>query len=495
MFLKNIIAYSGSNILIQIALFAQGIVLRMILLPEVMGFWNFVRVVHGYINPVSLGLLSGAARYLPILHGQKKQDKEEQYRSVSLLFSMLEAVVVALCVMVYAYVYWDAYRPEEAVSLVVAGLLVIGARYRESYVVILQGAQAFIPLSKVLAVNNIIFAVFLPVGTYLAGIWGLFASAVISEIVRGYLITSTSFSAGIRAFYRWNRDAWKKLASYGIRMKVTDYPMTIFMTLDILWVTWFLSIGELAIYALAKSFATQASDISGRVSTVFYNHMLKKRGMQQNMEIIGEQMKNFIISQIFIVVPLVCWAVITIVPYLINRVIPAYSEAISTLIILTVGNFFLSQNNQLYSIWHMENRLLPYGISNLFGVVVLFMSLAFCWYFLNLKTLEGVAMATLFSYMVYFLYMIIVVGRDLWPIATTGKITAGVFIAAGWTMFILIFGGRMVQENLHWQNDLYAMITWMLISSAMILPLAGFGLWAGQGWKLLKTTFYGYQNT
>ncbi|MBU2547595.1 MAG: hypothetical protein KKB20_04205, partial [Proteobacteria bacterium] len=101
MFLRRAVAYSAGNFGSQIMLFIQGIVVRSLLRPEIMGFWNLANVIKDLVMPITIGLLNGAGRELPVLRGRGDETGQRDVRSVTLLYSLAEVILVAIGVIVY----------------------------------------------------------------------------------------------------------------------------------------------------------------------------------------------------------------------------------------------------------------------------------------------------------------------------------------------------------------------------------------------------------
>lgn len=258
MFIKNALTYSGINFLSQIILFIKDLILRNILPPQIMGVWNFVGVARGFVSPFSIGILSGTLRELPIARGRQDEEAQGACRAVSLTYSLIEVALVAGCVVLYALSRKDVVPYDEYLAILLTAVLITFTRFQESYVTFFQGAQLYVPLSRVLFINSAILAVCLPIGAITMGLWGVFLAALLAEALKALWMGLVAGKFGLRSTLRWNTQLFKKLASYSIPYKVANYPFTLFMMIDLLWITKFADMKSLAIYAMARSFFFRA---------------------------------------------------------------------------------------------------------------------------------------------------------------------------------------------------------------------------------------------
>lgn len=273
------------------------------------------------------------------------------------------------------------------------------------------------------------------------------------------------------------------------------------MMLDVLWITKFMGLSTLAIYAMARGFFWQGSDIPSRISTVFFTKMMQLHGSGVDRREIAAKLMQFIVVQLLILVPLLCWLINSIIPFLIRNLIPKYSHGIQAVMILIICNFFISQNSQMYSLWIMEKRLKAYGISNLFGLCAMLSSIVFFWFILGQKTINGIAFATLTGYILYFLYITIAVGCEFWKPIDIVKIIVSVFLMASWTGFILWGSGQSYMPITNWKSDI-SITMWsngiallkLLPALALVIFFGGIGKLINERWKkyhTLKSVFYG----
>jgi len=352
---------------------------------------------------------------------------------------------------------------------------------QDIYLPFFQGAQLYVPLSRVLLGGSLAYAAALPVGAAIAGVPGLIGAAFSAEVFRSMWFAWSAQRAGLDVRMSWNLRVWKRLVSYGLPYRLTDYPNVFFMMFDLLWVTKFVGVTGLGLYALARSFYAQASDITVRMGNVLYMRTLVQYGSGVGRDKIAGDMLRFMEFQLLVSVPVVCWVVGSTAPFLVRRVIPLYSDAIPVMLILLLGAFFVSQNNNLFVMWIAERRLVAYGLSNLFGVFTVGACLAVNWFLLGHRSLEGVAVASVLGYAGYFTYMILTAGRQLWGWRISCRVLFEVIGAAGWMAGVFTFLGHDRIQDTGWIADLRHSAVLALRMIVGVLPLVAFGSWTSGG--------------
>lgn len=476
MFLKNTLAYSGVNLISQVVLFFQGFVLRRILPPEIMGVWNLVGVTKNFVSPFSIGILSGAMRELPILKGKGDENAQRDCRSVSLTYSIAEVILVATCLCIYAFLKKGSVSNIGFIALFLTAILLIFTRFQESYLTFFQSAQLYVPLSWLLFINSLILALFLSIGAIVIGLWGVFLGALGAEGVKAIWIALAARRFGMQTKLKWDFQIFKRLASYSIRYKITDYPISLFMMLDLLWVTKFMDIQCLAIYAMARSFFSQCSEITVRFGTVFMTRTFEQYGKGEEKEKIASDMYRFIQIQLLITIPFTCWAIFFIAPFLIRQVTPLYAEGIYPMVILLIASFFDMRSNNLFTIWIAEKRLIPYGKTNLISLISMFVSITTCWFVLGYKTLSGVAVAVVIGYLINFVYIMGTIGREVLGKERIRKLFIQVMPTVLWVAGILIYFAHKEVLHISFFEDIAFSLKKATVVLALILPVILVGI-------------------
>lgn len=356
-------------------------------------------------------------------------------------------------------------------------LLFIIMSFQDVFSGFIAAAQAFVPLSNILLLGIIVEGISFPVCAYFWGLKGLLVMALIGASLRALLFFFSARFLRLRVQFRIFGSTLKKLLSFGFFIKLVDYPNSFFVMASILWVTRFMTIEELALFSMARGFFMQVADISTRVSTVYSMRFLEQSGSGVvSRDVIGRQLKQFLLFQLLVAVPLLSWAAGVVLPFIVGSFIPKYSEGNQSLLILLTCCFFYVVNSGLTYQWVFEKRLIARGVANLFGLAAMVVSLAYVWFVLDEKTINGMACATLAGYFMYFVYIVLAVGKDFWRVGECLETIIAVVFAAGWTYFLLDIGHVSLVEQIEFTERLRATVfmgVWTLIA---LLPVPLYGL-------------------
>lgn len=419
-----------------------------------MGIWNFAQVVLGVIGTFDLGTISAADRELPILRGKRDTGEEIRVRSTVLWFSFLQFALVG--VIAIGYAYWNSreYTSWQMVSFYVAAFLSLSSIISSTYTNFFQNAQYYVPLSRILLIMSFMELLAYSAGTYFWGLYGLFATTVGTAMWKSGYLMKIGLAMGLKVRIRIYKEVLWRLLHFGFPLRIIDYPNAYFKMIDLLWVTRFMDIGALALYSMSRVFFSQLSDITVRVGTVLGTQLMQEFGGGAEWDVMGEKIRRFLLAQLLVGVPFITWAGAMALPFLVRQLTPKYSAANDATIILLIGNFFVVINSGLTNPWFMQKRLLSRGISNIAGLIGMLLSLAVTWYILERRTMTDIAFATTAGYFIYFTYMLLAVGNELWGFREAIVTFLYVILAASWTGYVLFKGNSMLAGGLNFWPDL-----------------------------------------
>lgn len=433
-------------------------------------------VIQGFIGAFDIGCIAGASRDLPIMKGKGNYKEEYRIRSSTLLFTLLQNVIISVLALIY--ILWNRanYLPWEIIGACVGITLFMLMSVQSTYTTFLSGIQAFVPLSKLFLIGAILEGISLPLGAYLWGIGGLMAMALISSLLKAglFIISGRFLNIGLKLGIF--KETLKRLLSFGFLLRLVDYPYVFFVMMNVLWVTKFMSIEALALFSMARGFFIQVSDISAKVGAVYAMRFLEQAGTGIPTSIISKQLKQFMLFQLLVAVPLIAWAAAITLPFIVNNFIPKYSDANQAILILLMCSFFYVLNSGLTNPWVMEKKLVARGLANLFGLTMTTMSLAILWFFFERHTITDVAYSTLAGYYLYFTYMVIAVGKGYWKLRDSVDIILCVTLAATWTFILLYTGQASIKGYVGFSENLNATLSMGFITLLGILPITLFGL-------------------
>ncbi len=187
-----------------------------------------------------------------------------------------------------------------------------------------------------------------------------------------------------------------------------------------------------------------------------------------------------------IIVPIVFWGCAIFIPFFIRQLMPKYSESNEVLLILLVGNFFMIVNSGLTIPWFVNKQIMARGISNAFGLLITLLLIVFFWYYLDQKDITAVAMAITIGNVIYFIYMVTFVGRQIWTLKQAITILLMVLLCATWTASVVFIGIQYLETNLNFIDDLLQSLKIGGLTFLMIVPIIFIGLRLSDYKKLIK---------
>ena len=475
MFLKNVTTYVGTNLVSQIASVAREFVIRALIPPYLLGVWTMSMVVHDFANTFEIGIIPAAFRELPILDGANDRLEEMRVRSTTFWSRIAQGLLLSAGIVVYTVVYRGKYDRLQLFALGTAAFLVILTSINESFLSFFQAAQKYVSLSKLLLAFSLWQAITLPVGAAVGGVTGLIVAYALSFTVQAALLYWIGSRENLRIEKAWEWSRFKRLLSYGLPLRVVDYPLQIFPMLDVLLIGRYLGVGPLAIYATARAVLTQGQEIISRIGSVMLTRMFNLSGAQAERAYLAEELKRFLMVNYLVTIPIIIvvgnLGVGLLVPYL----LPKYAAAVGVVRILLFALFFTPQTTLLRNFWMLDKNLIAVGISNVVGFAGITASLIVARLTTGFR-LETIAFAMVAGYSIYSLYVIFSIGREVWGTARTLNFMCYLALSVLYTsVVIFMIGGREPGKDL--ASAFQTMAAMIVYSLLLIAPLVFVGLW------------------
>jgi len=193
-FFKNALAYSGTNAVEQVLVMIRGFVVRRILPPEIMGFWNFTAVIQGFLGMFDLGCIAGANRELPITLGRHDLIEEAKIRSTTFWFTLLQNLIISIIAFAYFYYKRAHYVPWEIIAAYVGIFVFLITSFQVIYITFFVTSNVFVPLSKISLAASILDAIAFPLSAFLWGLSGIMVMAVVSTLLRSLFFSFSDAS-------------------------------------------------------------------------------------------------------------------------------------------------------------------------------------------------------------------------------------------------------------------------------------------------------------
>lgn len=454
-FLKDIFFYSGATISMQIISFLRGILIRIILIPEILGIYNLIQVILGFVLVFDTGASAAASRDLPILRGKNDIVNESLMRASVFWFTIVQSIIVGLGTILYALFYISEYSSLEIIGFFIVAILLVISAVTNSFDIFYRSAQDYLSLSKIVFLMGFVEAVTYVFGAYLGGIYGLLAGVVIAALLKLIVSVFIGNKKGITIKIEFSFPMLKKLLAFGFPLRLVDYPMQYMVMADLLWVTKFMDLGSLAIYTTAQLFFKQSNQVCSTFGSVFETRIIQHFGKYNSWEQIAQILRKYLYLQLLVVVPVLIWACATFIPFIIRQFLPEYVSACGPIVYLMLGNFFIVTNSGLTIPWFIKGKLISRGLANCIGLISTFLMLGFFWFVLKNHNLSSIVISVISGYMAYFIYLLIFVGRELYSIAEIVRTLIIVLLAALWIGIIIVLGFSYTVEGQIFSRDLF----------------------------------------
>lgn len=474
MFLKNVLTYSGANAVGQLARLIQEFVVRVLLPPKVMGVWSFVIVVRNFGATFDLNVLAASSRKIALLYGAEDEARIYRYRSTAFFLHLAQKSLIALGVVVYAFVSYDSHSTLETVGVLAAAAMVLLSALGEAFISFFQSAQRYTTLSKVLVVYWSVFSVLMVAGVYVAEVPGLIAAAVMALVFQAVLLRASMRTERLAMGWHWDWKSVKSLLGFAVPFKVVDYPMSLFSMLDVLFVTRYLGLEALAIYSTAKLMLMQAYQVPGWMTSVTITRITTLIGAQRSREELGKEMfRNLLVHYLIIIPTTICFMIVA-ARFIFPRFIPEYVDSIGLLATLLFSLYFVPNVTVIRNFWIIDKRFAALGVSNLVGLAAMGMGF---WIGTSLWEMDLLIVARIFliSFIIYFCWLLFTLGNELWGLRKSIVLILYIIGSVSITLFALQMAGALGREVavMSFGNAVYQIFICLVI----ILPIVAFGIW------------------
>jgi O-antigen/teichoic acid export membrane protein len=486
-FLRNAFAYSGTNLIAQFTQLASRFFVRTLLAPEAMGLWEFALVIQTFANSFDPGVNTAASVELPVLHGANQRGKESLVRSTVLYSNFIFSLVLAAGIFVYLSIHWREFDRYKDFAVIVAAIMVVLFSVSSSLITIHQGNQSYVSLSKASVYYSVLYALFVALGAYLKGIIGVLIAGAVSYFLQAVLLWIYTQKEQLKIERAWDKETFKRLIKFGLPLRVVEYPQSFFAFLDVFLVTKFLGISQLAIYAIARVFFIQTANIPAVLGTVFITRIFYLSGAKTSRKTLAEEMKTFLFIEYLVVLPLLICSVCVLFSFLTHQFIPAYASSVPVIQNLIFACYFVPQTTLVRNFWMLDKRLVSLGLSNVVGVVAMSASF-FVLFETRGLTLNSIAVASVAGYFLYYVYIMMTVGRELWGVLDALNLVMHAVVAVGITKLILATMPIGTDQRDFYSNAIQ-LVSNIGRACLLLLPIIVYGVWRTRLIPYLRTRF------
>jgi O-antigen/teichoic acid export membrane protein len=437
LFYKNVFSYSVASFYAQCVRFVQELVVRLMLTPEVLGLWSLVLVIQNFGTNCDIGVLTAAGRELPILYGAKQYTDAANYRTTVLYLQVIGKLLVAMGILIYALCRYLFPFQMELLVVIAAAAMVVLSSISDARVIFYQSAEAYVALSKKLIVYWTCYALMLIMGVYIAGVKGLIIAALLAMVLQVLILRN-------RATYQekgtFTPGFIKPILKFALPFRMVDFPMSMALVVDGLFVAKFFSLTELAIYTTAKLIFNQAGQVPTWIGSVFIVRLTTLSGSGNKWSELGEEMLRNLTAMNLIVLPIVIGAVSLISHWGIMLYLPQYDNVIILVPILLISLYFQPRVTVLRNYWIIEKKFGWLAVSNLIGISLMLVGFAVLCY---IKWYSLIAVSLIFTaaFACYFVFVLTQLGLHLWGVKKLGLLMAEIVVAICMLLLALTVAG------------------------------------------------------
>lgn len=436
-FFKNVFSYSVASFYAQCARFVQELVVRLMLSPEVLGLWSLVLVIQNFGATCDAGILSAAGRELPLLYGAKQYTEAANYRKTIMYMQVLGKLLVALGIVIYACCRYLYPLQIEFWVVIAAAIMIVLSSISDARMIFYQTAEAYVALSKKLIIYWTCYALMLITGVYIAGVNGLMVAALLAMILQVIILRSNTIHQEKGVF---TRAFIAPILQFALPFRVVDFPMSMALVVDGLFVAKFFTLTELAIYTTAKLIFNQAGQVPTWIGSVFIVRLTTLSGGGNKWsELAGEMLKNLTAMNL-IILPIVIGAVSLISHWGILVFLPKYANVIPLVPILLISLYFQPRVTVLRNYWIIEKKFGWLAVSNLIGISCMLLGFAYL-YYSHWFSLAAVALIFSFAFGAYFFFVVTQLGIQLWGLKKLSILLAEIVLAIGILLLALMAAG------------------------------------------------------
>jgi len=367
------ILYLGSaQMFSNVVRIISGLLVARFVLPELLGTFNGIGIIMGYLPILQLGIMNGLNRDLPYYFGKGEFERARKYASVT-QFWELSLSLLAFSILVFLSVYYFF----KSNYLFAAGFFsyalasihhYFGLNYLQ---VLFRTNQDFNKLSSITLIISII-SLLSVLFVWRWKFYGLCVRSVVTLTTELFLL------------WKWKPLSVKPKYDFAVLKEINKVGMPIFIVgiIFALWSTiqntFVLKLGgaeEFGLFQLALMIETSMGVIVYSVSQVVYPKMAFEYGAGKDVKDLLRLSYKPILAIFILLIPSVFIAWIFL-PYAVNWLLPKYGNGVEaaqwTMLLLLISIWAV--NNNIFNVLKKQGDLL---ISILLGMVAYTITLFF----------------------------------------------------------------------------------------------------------------------
>lgn len=394
--LKDIRFYTVAIILTQTVTVLAAVLTRRFLGPTQVGVWAFLQVILSYAERSALGTTTAASMEIPLYNGRGDFNRSKRITNAAYSFSIISSSVVSIAIVVYALTKRDAIRIELFYGLLIGAVFVLLQRFNSLTITVIRANKEFEIAGKQMLYSSIINAVLIALLSYRYQLYGFLLAMALSLM---FNIAYIWFKAKLKFKFSWDFVEIKSLIKFGLPLMTGGFLITIFETLDRLFITRFMGFETLGQYSIGLMAINYLTTIPNSVGVVTISHLQQHYGEVEDKQSLLKYAQK-VDSGYGLLMSIMIGLAWFMVPWLVHLVLPTFIPGIPALKYLILGTFFSAlAQGYLQLIYVLRKHLALFW---LVPIVAVFSALGYLYLIREGHGITGVAIVASCSAWLYF---------------------------------------------------------------------------------------------
>lgn len=363
---SSMIIYLGSAQMISnIVRIISGILVARFVLPEMLGTFNGIGIIMGYLPILQLGVMNGLNRELPYCFGKGEIEKAKTYASVAQFWELSLSLMAFTVLTLIAIYYFSQGQYLYAAGFFTYGLSSISHYYGINYLQILfrtnQDFNKLSNISIIIALVSLLSVIFVWKWQF----YGLCIRSIVLVVIEMFFLWKWKPLFVIPA---WNFQVLKEIVQIGMPIFIVGIVYALWSTLQNTFVLKMGGAEQFGFFALALMIESSMGIVEHSVAQVIYPKMAFEFGSGKGInELMRISFKPILYVFIFLIPSvLIAWYIL---PFAIELLLPKYMNGIETarwtMLLLPVAIWGV--NNNIFNVVKKQKDLL---FSIIAGMVV-----------------------------------------------------------------------------------------------------------------------------
>jgi O-antigen/teichoic acid export membrane protein len=368
---SSMIIYLGSSQMISnVVRIISGILVARFVLPQMLGTFNGMGIIIGYLPILQLGVMNGLNRELPYCFGKGEIDKAKRYASVAQFWEVALSSLAFTVLTLISFYYLFQAQYLFAAGFFAYGLSAIYHYYGQNYLQILfRTNHDFNKLSNI----SLIIAFFSLITVVLVWKWqfyGLCLRSIILIAVEMYFLWKWK---PLYVLPTWDFQVMKEIVIIGMPIFIVGIVFALWTTLQNTLVLKMGGAEQFGFFALAVMIENSMAIVEHSVAQVIYPKMAYEYGSGKGVnDLMKISFKPILYVFIFLIPSvLIAWYIL---PFAIELLLPKYMSGIEaarwTMLLLLIAIWGV--NNNIFNVVKKQKDFL---ISIIAGMVVFIVAL------------------------------------------------------------------------------------------------------------------------